>query len=438
MINTLARRLNNLMKKYTPDPLVYALLLTVLTVTLGSLVEGQSLSLVTSYWGDGFWALNNFTLQMVMILFLGYVVALSQPIKIALSRLASLPKTLPQAAVCATFVSLVGCFLNWGFGLIISALYCKELGKKFGGRGFPILVAMSYSGFLVWHGGLSGSVPLLLNTPGNFNHAQLGRLVPLSETIFSSLNLTIIALHILFLPCLAYYLMRQSDQSPVILGPDDFIAPAILELKTPADKLENSFLINLTVVILAFSYILSTIITNNFTMSLDKINFILFTMALILHKTPRAFIKACEQASSKIWPILVQYPFYAGIMAIMQKSGLGELLSQFFVNFATSKTLPFLVFLSAGLLNIFIPSGGGQWAVQGPMVIDAALALKANINACMMAVAWGDSWTNMIQPFWALPLLTIAGLKAKDIMGPLIFVLLLSGLLISMCFLFFV
>jgi short-chain fatty acids transporter len=173
-------------------------------------------------------------------------------------------------------------------------------------------------------------------------------------------------------------------------------------------------------------------------MSLDKINFILFTMALILHKTPRAFIKACEQASSKIWPILVQYPFYAGIMAIMQKSGLGELLSQFFVNFATSKTLPFLVFLSAGLLNIFIPSGGGQWAVQGPMVIDAALALKANINACMMAVAWGDSWTNMIQPFWALPLLTIAGLKAKDIMGPLIFVLLLSGLLISMCFLFFV
>lgn len=437
MIKNIARSLDGLMKKYTPDPLIYALILTALVFLMGSLLEGQSLVKVANYWGTGFWALNNFTLQMVMILLLGYVVALSQPIQWLLSRLANIPKTLCGAAAFATFISLVGCFVNWGFGLIISALFCKELGKKFHGRGFSILVASSYSGFLVWHGGLSGSIPLVVSTPGNFNEAQLGGLVPLSATIFSGLNLSIVALHFLLLPALAYFLMRQSDQASSKISDDDEIKAAIVITNTPADKLENSQLINILVVLIGLSYIFSSILSGGFQVDLDKINFVLFIMALALHKTPRAFINACQKASSKIWPILVQYPLYAGIMAIMQKSGLGGLLSLFFVDFASAKSFPLLVFFSSGLINIFIPSGGGQWAVQGPMVIDAAHALGANINATMMAVAWGDSWTNMIQPFWALPLLSIAGLKAKDIMGSLLFVLVLSGLIISSCFLIY-
>jgi short-chain fatty acids transporter len=434
MIKNITKSLDGLMKKYTPDPLIYALILTALVFVFGSLLPNQSLVKVANYWGNGFWALSNFTLQMVMILFLGYIVALSHPIQSILSRLANIPKSLPFAAAFAALISLLGCFINWGFGLIISALFCKELGKKFQGRGFSILVASSYSGFLVWHGGLSGSIPLVVSTPGNFNEAQLGGLVPLSATIFSGLNLTIVALHFLLLPALAYFLMRQNAQtSSLISDNNEVIIPS--EFKTPAEKLENSQLINIFIILIGLSYIFSLIISNNFSIDLDKINFILFIMALALHKTPRAFIDACQKASSKIWPILIQYPLYAGIMAIMQKSGLGVLLTSFFVDFASAKTFPLLVFFSAGLLNIFIPSGGGQWAVQGPMVIDAARALGADINTAMMAVAWGDSWTNMIQPFWALPLLAIAGLKAKDIMGSLLFVLILSGLIISSCFL---
>jgi len=437
MIKNIARSLDGLMKKYTPDPLIYAIILTALVFILGALLQGQSLVKVAGYWGGGFWALNNFTLQMVMILFLGYVVALSEPIKWFLSRLADIPKTLPAAAAFATLISLTGCFVNWGFGLIISALFCKELGKRFHGRGFSILVASSYSGFLVWHGGLSGSIPLVVSTPGNFNEAQLGGLVPLSATIFSQLNLSIVGLHFLLLPCLAYFLMRQSDQAPSVIALEDETVDVLSSSNTPADRLENSTLINILIVIIGLSYIFSSILSGCFQIDLDKINFVLLIMALALHKTPRGFINACQKASSKIWPILIQYPLYAGIMAIMQKSGLGEFLSLFFVDLASAKTFPLLVFFSAGLLNIFIPSGGGQWAVQGPMVIDAAHALGANINTTMMAVAWGDSWTNMIQPFWALPLLTIAGLKAKDIMGSLFFVLILSGVIISSCFLFY-
>lgn len=424
------------MKKYTPDPLIYALLLTAVVFVLGSLVEGQSAKNIVAYWGKGFWVLNNFTMQMVMILFLGYVLALSGPIKWALFKLASIPKTLPQAAAFATLISLVGCFLNWGFGLIISALFCKELGKKFNGRGFSILVACSYSGFLVWHGGFSGSIPLIVSTPGNFNEAQLGGIVPLSATIFSTLNLSIVGLHFLLLPCLAWYLMRQSDQSPSIIVDEAIATVASTDIKTPAEKLENNPIVNILVVLIALSYIFSQALDNTIAVNLDTINLMLFVMALALHKTPRAFLNACQSASTKVWPILIQYPLYAGIMAIMQKSGLGEILSELFVNLASAKTLPLLVFYSAGLINIFIPSGGGQWAVQGPMVIEAAKGLGADIHSTMLAVAWGDSWTNMIQPFWALPLLAIAGLKAKDIMGPLVFVLLLSGFIISACFIF--
>jgi len=438
MVQSLARGLDGLMKKYTPDPLIYALFLTFLTLILGLFVNATSPLDILSSWGQGFWALTDFTLQMVMILFLGYVLALSSPIKWLLRRLAAWPKNLGQAAVLATLVSLVGCFLNWGFGLIIAALFANELGRKFHGRGFSILLACSYSGFLVWHGGLSGSIPLVVSTPGNFNEASLSGLVPLSDTIFSVLNLSIVGLHFIFLPSLAYYLMRTSDQFTSLYIEDEVEIRHLEQNHTPADRLENSPIISLLVVAMALCYLGFELWHDKFRIDLNKINFVLFALSLLFHKTPRKFIFACQQAVAKIWPILVQYPLYAGIMAIMVKSGLALSISQIFVDWATAKSLPLLVFYSAGLVNIFIPSGGGQWAVQGPMVISAAKALGSDMNAAMMAVAWGDSWTNMIQPFWALPLLTIAGLKAKDIMGPLVFVFLLSGLIISLCFILLV
>lgn len=435
MIKSIARGFDNLMRKYTPDPLIYALLLTVLCLFLGYLAGSLSLTDIISAWGSGFWALTDFTLQMAMILFLGYVLALSSWIKYVLQRLSSIPKNLNQAAVATTVLSLIGCFINWGFGLIIAALFCKELGKKFNGRGFSILLACSYSGFLVWHGGLSGSIPLLVSTPGNFSQAQIGDVVPLSQTIFSTLNLTIVALHFLLLPLLAYFLMRASDHNRAVIVEDNYDVKSKEKAFSPAEKLENSTWVSLLVVMMAFTYIAFEIWQNNSRVDLNKINFALFAFSLLLHKTPRNFILASEQASSKLWPILVQYPLYAGIMAMMVKSGLADSISQFFVDWATKETLPLLVFFSAGLVNIFVPSGGGQWAIQGPMVLSAAKMLGANTNATMLAVAWGDSWTNMIQPFWALPLLSIAGLKAKDIMGPLLFVFILSGLIISSCFL---
>lgn len=435
MIRKLTTGFDGLMQKYTPDPFIYALLLTVLVFVLGLSVTHKSIVVLAQEWGKGFWSLGPFTLQMVMILFLGHVVASAPLIKKSLVRLSYVPKNLSHAAAFAVFIAMLGSLFNWGFGLIISALFCKELGRRFHGKNFHILVASSYAGFLVWHGGLSGSIPLVVSTSGNFSERLLGGLVPLKDTIFSNVNIAILLSHFIFLPLLCYVLMRfNSDDRVAIIENEEDSAP-VFSSSTPAEVLENSAFVTALIVSIPLLYLSVGFVYGSLNIDLNLINLVFFVIALILHKTPRGFLNASLHASEKIWPLLIQYPFYAGIMTIMQESGLAVAMSNWFVSVSTNYTLPFFVYLSAGLINIFIPSGGGQWAVQGPMVVAAAQKLSADMNTTMMAVAWGDSWTNMIQPFWALPILAIAGLKAKDIMSSLVYVFLLSGAITSVCFL---
>ena len=150
---------------------------------------------------------------------------------------------------------------------------------------------------------------------------------------------------------------------------------------------------------------------------------------------PRAFIDAVTEATPKVAPILIQYPLYAAIMAVLKESGLAQQISQWFVDYSSETTFPLMTFYSAGLLNLLVPSGGGQWAVQADIVINASRELNVPLPKVAMAVAWGDAWTNMAQPFWAIPLLTIAGLRIKDIMGFCLVTLVTSGIVLSLIFL---
>lgn len=437
MIKRLALVCDNALRRYTPDPFIYALLLTAI-VYLWSCLKLSNLVQPAFFWGQGFWSLTGFTMQMVMILFMGYVAALSPPVKWMLKRSSLLPKNLAQASAFSTLLALLGSMLNWGFGLIISALFCKEIGKRFKGHKFAILVACSYAGFLIWHGGFSGSIPLLVATPNNFTQTLVGGVTPLSKTIFSNINLFILLGHFILLPILSFFMIKFGPESKSVIKEDESLNHTFTrESLSPSDKLENSSFLSILLFIIAAIYLTSTIVQKKFSLNLNEINFILFIFAVLLHKTPRAFLDACLIASGKIWPILVQYPLYAGIMAIMQQGGIAEQISQWFVTVSTKETLSFMVYLSAGLVNVFIPSGGGQWAIQGPMVLSAAKQLGANIEHVILAVSWGDAWTNMIQPFWALPLLAIAGLKVRDIMSYLVIIFLLSGMITSFCLLFF-
>ena len=435
MLAKLAQVFDRVMRKYTPDPYIFALLLTFVVLILGIAINGQSPAVMVQYWGEGFWSLIPFTLQMVMILVTGFIVAHSRPVRALLNFIASKAKTPGGAIVLTSIITTICCWLNWGFGLVVGAFLCRAMVKAVPNVNYKVLVASAYGGFIVWHGGLSGSIPLLLATADNFSLPLVGRIIPLSETLWTWTNMTASIGLLIILPITNYFMSKSNvihDNSQYIED-DDHVQKAIP--KTPAEKLENSSTITVFSVLLGAIYIFILFFTDSFHFDINQLNFIFLFVGIALHGRIRNFLDAANEAAKKIAPLLIQYPFYAGIMGMMQHSGLAESISQLFVAISTETTFPLFTFYSAGIVNFFVPSGGGQWAVQSPIVVPAAVEIGASLSKSVLAVAWGDAWTNMAQPFWALPLLAVAGLKIRDIMGYCVTILIVSGIFLSLVFL---
>ena len=430
MLNSAAKPFVKLVERYLPDPYIFVLLLSTVVFAAAVLLQQQSPLQVLQYWGDGFWGLLSFSMQMLLVLVTGFMLA-STPLVIGLlNRLAALAKSAGQAIILVTVISLIASWLNWGFGLVVGALFAKALARRIK-VDYRLLVASAYSGFIVWHGGLAGSIPLTIATPGHFGEAQIG-VIATSDTIFAGFNLLLVALLFIAVPLLNYLMRPIAADSVYVdaakLEQDNLPAGSI---NRPADKLENSLLLALFVGFAGIAYLLQYFGKGG-TLNLNIVNFLFLFLAIVLHGTPRHLLHSLQQAIQGGAGIVIQFPFYAGIMAIMVQSGLAQSMSQWFVSFASAETLAFWSFISAGIVNIFVPSGGGQWAVQAPVMLPAALELGADVSRIAMAVAWGDAWTNLIQPFWALPVLAIAGLKAKDIMGYCLLQLIVTGVIISL------
>ncbi|MGM7636632.1 short-chain fatty acid transporter [Bacillus sp. Hm123] len=428
---------NKLMQRYLPDPFLFVIILTFFVAGLSLILTDSTPIQVVEYWGGGFWGLLAFAMQMVLVLITGHALASSPLFKKVLGKLASIPKSPGQAIVLVSVISLLACWINWGFGLVIGALFARELAKKVDGVDYRLLIASAYSGFLVWHGGLSGSVPLTIATPEHFSENIIG-IVPTSETVFSTYNLVIVAALFVTIPLVNRLMMPTKDQTVTIdrslLEDVDSFQAATVEAAelTPADRLENSRIVSLVTGFLGLAFLAFYFVNNGWNLNLDIVNFIFLFLGILLHGTPKRFLEAVGNAVKGASGIIIQFPFYAGLMGIMVSSGLATVLSEAFVSISTESTFPVFVFWSAGLVNFFVPSGGGQWAVQAPVMLEAAQSLDVSIAKTAMAVAWGDAWTNMIQPFWALPALAIAGLKAKDIMGFCLILLFVSGAIISL------
>ncbi|WP_210470562.1 short-chain fatty acid transporter [Sporosarcina sp. 6E9] len=440
-MKVLSKWSNTIMERYLPDPYVFVTILTLLVFALGvGLTDSSPLDMVV-HWGDGFWGLLSFTMQMVVVLVAGYVLAISPVFKKLLSTLANLAKSPGSAILLVSFVSLLACWINWGFGLVIGALFAKEIAKKVTTVDYRLLIAGAYSGFIIWHGGLAGSIPLSIAT-ADHPFAGIMGVVPTSETIFSTYNIIIVIALIITVPLLNRLMMPKPADTfsidPKLL--EDEVEVEVEEIKdkiTPADRLENSVLLSMLIGALGLVYLVQHFATNGFDLNLNIVNLIFFILGIIFHGTPKQFLAAIATAVKTAGGIIFQFPFYAGIMGMMVTSGLAGVMSEWFVSISTVATFPLFAFYSAGLVNFFVPSGGGQWAVQAPIMLDAAQSLGVSYSKTAMAIAWGDAWTNMIQPFWALPALAIAGLRAKDIMGYCVFVLLLSGVVISIGLFFF-
>lgn len=440
-----------LLQRYLPDPFIFAIVLTLVVFVLVMPSTGQGPMQVVNAWAGGFWKLLSFSMQMAMVVVTGHAMASAPAFKKRLASLASIANTPGQAIMLVTAISAVACWINWGFGLVVGAIFARELATKVKGVDYRLLIAAAYSGFLFWHGGLSGSIPLAIAAGGAsltaITNGAVTAPIPTSETIFSAMNLTILAAMFVTIPLLNR-LMHPAPQDTITI--DVSLLEQAEEKKatpnkadmTAAERLENSRLLSLLIGVMGFAYIIYYFIHHGFALNLNIVNFTFLSTAVLLHGTPKSLLNSVSDGARNCAGILLQFPFYAGIMGMMTATGdtgasFAGVISQWFVSISNETTFPLFTFLSAGVVNFFVPSGGGQWAVQAPIMMPAGAALGVDAAKTAMAIAWGDAWTNMIQPFWALPALAIAGLGAKDVMGYCIMALLGSGVIISLGFLLF-
>lgn len=410
------------MKKYLPDPFVIAIGLTLLTMVLAIVVERQGVRELITDWGGGFWSLLAFTMQMAVILAMGYVLATAPLVDKLLNKIVARIQKPRTAIIIATLVGSIGCYLNWGFGLVIGGVMAKKLAANVKGVHYPLIIAAAYSGFTFYGLGLSASIPLLIATPGHPLEKAMG-IVSLSQTIFSWPILIATAVLLVTLPILNALLHPKQKESITEIDPAVFASgnAATLELElakenTLANRLNNSRLLSYLIGLAGAAYAVFYFLDGN-TLNLDIVNFIILFLGIILLGTPARYLGSLNEGVKTISGIILQFPFYAGIMAIMAGSGLVTTIAKGFVNLSTADSLPFWGLLSAFVINFFAPSGGGHWVIQGPFMIDAAKQLHASLSQTSMSVMLGCAWNDLVQPFWILPALALSKLKLKDIMG---------------------
>lgn len=444
MIARLGRVLSAVFARTAPDPFVLAVLLTlaafVMALVWGEFPSGRGpMTAAIDAWRNpstGVWGFLTFSMQMALILVTGHALAESRPVHALIRLAADAPKRASSGAALVGLAAMLAGLVNWGLGLIVGALLARETARALAARGVaahaPLLAAAGYTGLLVWHGGLSGSAPLTMVSP-----IEAARVLPpatslmlaealgddwtigLDRTIFSPLNLAVTGGLLVIIPILLWRLTPPPGE-PVTPMPD---AEALFEepparIRTLPDFLERTPLIPVLLAgLIVWSMVRFHQTDSLLRVGLNEINLSMLALGLLAHGSMASYAAAAERAARGCAGIILQFPLYAGIMGVLAASGLIARFAALASEVSTDTTLPLVAFLSAGVINLFVPSGGGQWAIQGPIVLEAGLKLGVAPEKMVMAVAYGDQLTNMLQPFWALPLLAITGLRARDVVG---------------------
>ena len=432
-----------LVQRWLPEPFIFAIILTLVAACLAMPICQQTPIEVIEHWGGGVWNLLAFAMQMALVLVCGSTLAAAPAVKRGISALASIPKTPPAAIALVTAVSAIACWLNWGFGLIVGVIFAKEIARRLRGIDYRLLIASAYSGFVVWHAGLSGSIPLTMATPGEAltmaTNGVLTSPVPISHTILEPHNLVIVALVIVAIVVTNTLMHPKKDVvtvDPALLAEENVVTPKPDKASiTPAQRMEHSRLLSWIVALIGFSYLVIHLGFRGGSFDLGSVIMLFLFLGVLLHGTPLAYVRAFTHAATGASGIILQFPFYAGIMGIITGVGasgicFGTVISNACISISTPTTYPLLTFICAAVLNMFVPSGGGHWAIQAPIMFAAGADLGVDPGLTGTAIAWGDAWTNLIQPFWAIPALAIAKLDAKDIMGFCLIDLLITGIII--------
>lgn len=444
MLQTLSRPLSRLVERWLPGPLILAVILTAIVSVMALTMTDIGVGDLILGWGDGLTGLLAFMTQVSLVLLLGFTLANTRPVHKLLVHVASVPRTPRQAYGFVTIVAGLASLISFGLGLIVGGVIAIEVARVARSRGvklhYPLLVAAAYSGFVVWHMGYSGSGPLNAATEGGAYSKLPGGLVDVTRTTFSYWNIiaTVVTLVVV---AGAMMLLAPKEHEHIVPAPDAVFdtgdAPAdgtgteSGKSPTPADRMEHLRLFTLALGALLGIYLVLYFGKNGFDLTLDIVNWTFLCLIMLLVGNARELAALIVRGGRTVGEVLLQYPLYAGIIGIMSVSGLVDVISGFFIDISSPGTLGLWTFFAAGLLNVFVPSGGGQFAVMAPLFAEPARALGVDQSVVIMAISYGDQWTNMIQPFWAIPLLAVAGLKVRDILGYTFITLVLSGIVFA-------
>jgi len=438
-VNRILQWLVRFFLRWLPDSFVVALLLTLLTFVLSITVADQTPSQCLDAWGSNLWHLLAFTNQITLTLLLGYALANTPPVHSLLVRSARIVRGPTSAYVAACWITGLCALISWGLALIASGICSRAIGEHCRREGiaihYPLLAAASFSGFVIWHQGLSSSIGLAVATPGHFLEDQIG-LLSMSETLFTTWNASVIAVVLLTLPFLMSRLHPSNDEEvdpmPASMMTGDAPEPTQEETEngpTPAERLEDSRALGWVIVLLGGLFLCRHFFVLDQGLTLDVFNLSFLMLGLALAGSPIRYVRIIVEGGRVAVPFLLQYPFYAGIAGLMAESGLAEMLVQQFVQISTPDTLPLFGFLSAGVLNMFVTSGGGQWALQGPIMTSAALEIGADIPRTTMSVVLGDQWTNIIHPLTMVPIVMISQVPLRRMMAYCVIAVVYTGIL---------
>ncbi|MDI3298111.1 MAG: TIGR00366 family protein [Bacillota bacterium] len=411
-------------ERWFPDALVFALAAIVVVFAAGLAVGSTPAELVKDF-GDGFWGLIPFTMQMTMIIVGGYVVASSPPVRRLIAWLATLPRS-PRGAVAfiaffATFTSLI----SWGFSLIFSGLLVRELAQRMRGLDYRAAGAAAYLGLgSIWALGLSSSAALMMATQGSIPPAllKISGVIPLSQTIFTWQSLATAVILLVLSVLVAWFSAPAAARSktaetygvPVGL-PEVRLEPR----RTPGEWLEYSPLLTVLVAVVGLVYLGQVLAAKGPMAALDlnTYNLLFLMVGMLLHWRPRAFVRAVGEAVPAAAGVLIQFPFYAGIFGMITLSPISRDLAQFFVHISSKGSYPILVSLYSALLGLFVPSGGSKWVIEAPYVLQAARDLHVHLGWVVQIYNAAEALPNLVNPFWMLPVLGLLNVRARELVG---------------------
>jgi short-chain fatty acids transporter len=436
-------RIADVCERWFPDAFVFALAAIVLVFISGTFAGVKPVTLATEF-GNGFWSLVNFTMQMAIVIVGGFVVASSPPIARLTRWLASIPKTARGAVAFVAAFAMLSSLLSWGLSLVFTGLLVREIVKRVD-VDYRAMGAAAYLGLgSVWALGLSSSAALLQATKSSIPPALLPitGVIPLTQTIFLWQSMTMAAVLVIVSVIVAYVSApREGEARTARMMGIEFVEDVVEQTAamTPAERFENSPILNIVIALLMFWFLAMQFRDKGGLAALDLNNFNFFFLAagLLLHWRPRSFLRAVTKSVPATAGVLIQFPFYGGIFGMISKTPIAAHLAHAFVSITTKSTFPIVVAIYSAILGMFVPSGGGKWIVEAPYVMAAARLWGEHLGWTVQIYNAAEALPNLINPFWMLPLMGILNIRARDLAGYSILQLLFHApIVLVLCWLF--